>query len=74
MSWLIRVGSAGFEQDMNAGVITSKIRITSNDCHTFAQLSLSPNAGKTTSGKASSNPTCHTEQVWQNVLSTLVGV
>lgn len=74
MSWIIRVGSRGFEQGMNAGVITSKCQITSNNCHTFAQLSLSPNAGKTTLGKAGSNPVCHAEQVWQNVLSDLVGV
>ncbi len=74
MSWNIRVGSAGFEQAMNAGVTTSKCLVTSNNCHTLAQLSLSPNAGRITSGKAGSNPVCHAEQVWQNVLSNLVGV
>ncbi len=74
MGWNIRVGSAGFEQAMNAGVTTTKCLVTSNNRHTRAQLSLSPNAGRTTSGKAGSNPACHTEQVWQNVLSILVGV
>ena len=64
MSWLIRVGKAGFaqaetdrfegfEQGMNADVTTySNCKVTSNSGHTFAQLSFipqgNPNAGKTT--------------------------
>lgn len=74
MSWLISVGSAGFERGMNAGVTTSKCLVTSTSCHTVAQLRLTPNADKTTSGIAGSNPTCQAEQVWRNVLSTLVGM
>jgi hypothetical protein len=74
MSWLIRISSTGFERGVNAGVITSKCLVTSTPCHTVAQLRASPNAGKTTSGKADSNPACQAEQVWQNVLSTLIGI
>jgi hypothetical protein len=78
MGWLIRVGElrhAGFERSMNADVITStQCFVTSTSCHTVAQLSYTPNAGRTTSGIAGSNPACQAEQVWQNVLSTLVGV
>ncbi|SFC32408.1 hypothetical protein [Collimonas sp. OK412] len=74
MSWLIRISSTGFERGMNAGVITSNCLVTSTSCHTVAQLRVSPNAGKTTSGKVGSNPACQAEQVWQNVLSTLVGI
>ncbi len=77
MGWVIRVGhlrSAGFERSMNADVITStQCLVTSTTCHTVAQLSYGPNAGRTTSGIAGSNPACQAEQVWQNVLSTLVG-
>lgn len=75
MGWKIRIGSIGFAQGVNADVITSaKCSITSNACHTFAQLQFNPNAGKTTSGKAGSIPACQAERAWQNVLSNLVGV
>jgi hypothetical protein len=75
MGWKISVGAAGFGRSMNAGVITfSQCRITSTSCHTVAQLRLSPNTGKTTLDHAGSNPACQAQQVWQNVLSTLVGV
>ena len=78
MGWLIRVGElrhAGFERSMNADVITyTQCFVTSTSCHTVAQLSYTPNAGRTTLGIAGSNPACQAEQVWQNVLSTLVGI
>ena len=75
MSWLIRVGSTGFERGMNAGVTTSiNCSVTSTPCHTVAQLRCAPNAGKTTLGLAGSNPACQAEEVWQNVLSSLVGI
>lgn len=75
MGWMIRVGKSGFGRGMNADVITyPKCWITSESCHTVVQLSLSPNAGKSTSGIAGSNPAHQTDNVWRNVLSTLVGV
>ena len=75
MSWLISVGSTGFERGMNAGVTTlSKCIVTSTPCHTVAQLRCVPNADKTTSGLAGSNPACQAEEVWRNVLSSLVGI
>lgn len=75
MGWKIRIGSIGFGQGMNADVITStNCSITSNPCHTFAQLRFTPNAGKTTLGKAGSTPACQAEKAWQNVLSNLVGI
>ncbi len=75
MSWLISVGSTGFERGMNADVTTlPKCIVTSTPCHTVAQLRCAPNAGKTTSGSAGSIPACRTEEVWQNVLSSLVGI
>lgn len=81
MRWLIRVGrlhnasNAGFERGMNADVITSpKCLVTSTPCHTVAQWSGTPNAGRTTSGIAGSNPACQAEQAWRNVLSSLVGL
>lgn len=75
MSWLIRVGSTDFERTMNADVTTiQKCHVTSTLCHTVAQLSFTPNAAKTTLGNSGSNPVCQTEQVWQNVLATLVGI
>ena len=69
MSWIIRVGSVG----LGSGKSVSAT-VTSAGSHTVAQLSCASNAGKTTSGKAGSIPACQTEHVWQNVLSTLVGV
>jgi hypothetical protein len=75
MGWVIKVGRKGFERGANAGVTTFQTCIvTSTTCRTVAQVTVSPNAGRTTSGKAGSNPACQAEQVWQNVLSTLVGV
>ena len=75
MGWVIRVGSAGFERGTNAGVITSfQCLVTSNSCRTAAQVTVFPNAGRTTSGTAGSNPACQAEHVWQKVLSTLVGM
>lgn len=75
MSWLIRVGSTGFERGMNAGVTTlPKCIVTSTPCHTVAQWSVSPNAARTTLDKAGSNPARQAEKVWRNVLATLVGV
>lgn len=75
MSWVIRIRSTGFERSMNAGVITSdKCLVTSTSCHTVAQWSVSPNADKTTFRIAGANPACQAEQLWQNVLSTLVGI
>ncbi len=74
MGWMIRVGRAGFERGTNAGVTTSfQCLVTSGSCHAAAQLMVTPNAGRTTSDKAGSIPACQAEQVWQNVLSTLVG-
>jgi hypothetical protein len=75
MSWLIRVGSTGFERGMNAGVTTSlNCSVTSTPCHTVAQWSVSPNTAGTTLDKAGSNPARQAEKVWRNVLATLVGV
>ena len=75
MSWVIRVGRAGFEQSTNAGVITFiQGSFTSNTGRAIAQVKFSSNAGRTTFGKAGSNPACQAEQVWQSVLSTLVEV
>lgn len=75
MGWKIRIGSTGFGDSMNADVITyQQCSITSNSCHTVAQFELSPNADRTTLEKAGSNPAWRTEQVWQHVLSTLVGI
>jgi hypothetical protein len=80
MGWLIRVGrlhnvrNAGFERSMNADVITStQCLVTSTPCHAVAQWSCTPNADRTTSGLAGSTPACQAEQVWRNVLSSLVG-
>lgn len=70
MSWLIRVGSAGFERSMNGGALaSSQCLVTSTARHTIAQLNLA-----STSGLASPNAPCQAEQVWQNVLSTLVDI
>ena len=75
MGWRIRVGSARFERDMNAAVITSvQCSITATPCHMIARLRFTPNADRTTSGKAGSNPACQLEKAWQNVLSDLVGI
>ncbi|WP_147375672.1 hypothetical protein [Noviherbaspirillum cavernae] len=75
MGWVIRIGRTGFERGANAGVITSfQCFVTSSSCHAVAQVMVTPNAGRTTSEKAGSMPACHAEQVWQNVLSTLVGM
>jgi hypothetical protein len=75
MGWVISVGKAGFERGTNADVITSfQCSVTSNSCRATAHVMVSPNANRTTSGKAGSTPACQAEQVWQNVLSTLVGV
>ena len=77
MGWVISVGRTGkgFERGTNAGVITTTIAclITSNSCRTIAQVIIESNAGRTTSGTAGLTPACQAEQVWQNVLSTLVG-
>jgi hypothetical protein len=74
MSWVIRVGSADFEHGMNTDPTAPTCLVTSTARHTVAQLSLPPHAGKTASGMAGLNSTCQAEQVWKNVLSTLVGV
>ncbi|MEO6918117.1 MAG: hypothetical protein ABI171_03620 [Collimonas sp.] len=75
MSWIISISSTGFEQSMHAGVTTSdKCLVISSTGHTVAQWRVSPNADKTTSRIAGANPACQAEQVWQNVLSTLVGI
>lgn len=78
MDWIIRVGKVGktgFGQGMNADVITyPKCWITSDSCHTIAQVRLPSNADKTTSGIAGSSPAHQIDKVWRNVLSTLVGV
>lgn len=75
MHWTIRVGRAGFERSTHAGVTTfSLCFVTSTSRRTAAQVTISPNAGRTTSGQAGSNPACQAEHVWQNVLSTLVGI
>lgn len=78
MGWMIRVGKVGktgFGRGRNADVITyPNCWITSDSCHTVAQLSLFPNAGKTTSGKAGSNPARQADKIWLNVLSILAGV
>lgn len=74
MSWLIRIGSTEFERDMNAAVITSiQCSITASPCHLIAHLRFTPNADRTTSVQAGSNPARQVEQAWQNVLSDLVG-
>ncbi|MBC3809228.1 hypothetical protein H8K52_17960 [Undibacterium seohonense] len=71
MSWLISVRSASFEQSVNAGVITSlKCSITSTPCHTIAQLDVVPRGSGRNAGKKSYS---QAEQVWQHVLSDLVG-
>ena len=75
MSWMIRIGSTRFERDMNAAVITSKqCSITATPSHMIARLCFTPNAERTTSVQAGSNPACQVEQAWQNVLSDLVGL
>lgn len=75
MGWMIRVGSIGVERGVNAGVITYfQCSITSKPCRTVAQLRFNPNAGKTTSGLAGSNPAWQADEAWQNVLSDLVGI
>lgn len=75
MSWIIRVGKVGFERGMNAGVVTStNCSVTSTPWHTVAQLSFSPNAGRTTWDKAGSNRAYQAEKVVQSVLSILVGI
>lgn len=72
MSWLIRVGSTGFERCMNSDVTPSlNCSVTSTLCHTVAQLTFDPDV---TSGKAGSNPACQVEKVWRNVVASLVGV
>ena len=80
MGWIIQSGrlgkagnKAGFGTAVNAVVITSN-SITTNSRHTLAYLSFTPNADKITLGNAGSNPVWQAEKVWQNVLSTLVGI
>lgn len=74
MSWMIRINSTRFERDVNAAVITSKpCSITATPSHLIARLCFTPNADRTTSVEAGSNPACPVEQAWQNVLSVLVG-
>jgi hypothetical protein len=53
--------------------VMSPLTITSDSRHPLARLSKSPNADRTTFGNAGSIPAHQAEQVWRNVLSTLVG-
>lgn len=75
MGWKISCGApkkVNAGRRMNAGVITSfPCSVTSIPCHAPAGWRFTPNADRTTSGEAGSNPACRL--VWQNVLSTLVG-
>jgi hypothetical protein len=77
MGWIIQTGrlgktgnNAGFGPTMNAVVITSQ-SITTNSRHTLAHFGFTPNADKTTVEGAGSNPA--RQEIWRNVLSTLVG-
>lgn len=63
MGWIISAGKAGRGQRMHANAVTS-IRITSNERHTLARLNRTSHA----------DGARQAEQVWRNVLSTLVGL
>lgn len=63
MGWIISAGKIG-----NASVTVSS---TPGACG--AQWRFIPNADRTTSGKAGSNPAWQAKHVWQSVLATLVG-
>lgn len=78
MGWIIQVGkvgkkgnTTGFGPAMNAVVITAQYTITTNSRHTLAHFGFTPNADKTTVEGAGSNPA--RQEIWRNVLSTLVG-
>ncbi|TFW27762.1 hypothetical protein [Massilia horti] len=74
MGWTISVGRTDFGQRTNAGVTTNlTCAVTPITRRANAQVTVSLNAGRTTSGDAGSIPACQVEQVWQNVLSILVG-
>lgn len=67
MSWIIRVGSStsteGRSAVANGGAVC---RVTATARHTVAQLSgATPNAARSVSDA---------ERLWQNVVSTLVGI
>jgi hypothetical protein len=77
MNWTISVGAPGFkgfEHGTNAGVTTLQTRITSTPCRTGVHWSFNPsgdsNASLLHAGASRAGPSI---QVWQQVLSTLVG-
>jgi len=75
MSWMIRISSTTFAQDMSSGAIPGdKFFVTSTPGHTLAQWRISPGSGKTTSRTTFSAAGSQAEQAWQNVLSALVGI
>ncbi len=75
MSWVISVGTVGGAPQKSGGVnATINWCDQSGRCGTVACVSLPPNADKTTLVNAGSTPARQAEQVWRNVLSTLVGV
>lgn len=75
MGWMIKISSTGFTQGLSSGTAhADRFSVTSTSAHTVVQWRMSPNAGKTASLTATANPGGQAEQVWQNVLSALVGI
>jgi hypothetical protein len=63
MGWIISAGKLGM----------ASVAVSSTPCAFGARWRFTPNADRTTSGKAGSNPAWQAKHVWQSVLSTLVG-
>lgn len=63
MGWIISAGKMG----------KASVAVSSTPCACGARWRFIPNADRTTSGAAGSNPAWQAKHVWQSVLSTLVG-
>jgi hypothetical protein len=72
MSWMIKISSTGFTEGMNPGTApVDRFSVMSTSTHVVVRWRMSPNAGKTASWTTTAG---QAEQVWQNVLSALVGI
>lgn len=75
MSWVISVGKVGQGRAARRGESAEiNCLVTASACHTVAQLSTSPVADKRSARRTSVHGARQAEQVWQNVLSILVGL
>ena len=74
MGWTISVGTAGARGNKARGARPQVLSVCFDAQGMTAQVKVYPNGDTTASDSAGSMPAWQAQRVWQNVLSTLVGI